>query len=256
MNHQLEPQRVEISDIRNWLTESMAIFRRSPVLFLSLALIFFVVCYKLKLNSYLTFLIGLVLCQVCLVLTIEFARTLDESKPVSLNRCYTALQNSVLTIVLFALFYVLMWVVAVKLASLLMFEELFAEVAAPPSINFLQWLYPGTDALFVVYLGVMVTTMWFLLPLAAFYKLGFIELLRLARRGERLNTPVVIVASYTPFFIFFLLFVVSEVALLVAVPCMPLLGIYLYVAYRHVYLGRRDNLPAAVKEVVAETRAV
>lgn len=255
MNNQIEPQRVEVSDVRFWLVESFALFRRRALLFLSLSLFFFFVCYKLNMTSYITFLVGLILCQVCLVLSIELARSVDESKSISLNRGYSALQNSVLTTVLFSLFFVLMWVVAAKVASLLMFDDVLSEAGGPPPISFLQWLYPGTVGLFVVYIGVMVTTMWFLLPLTVFHRLGFIDALKLAKQGERINFPVVVVASYLPFFIFFGLFIVSELALIVAILCMPLFGIYLYVAYRHVYLGRRDNSPALVKAVVVENHA-
>lgn len=256
MSNQLEPQRVEVSDVKVWLAESLAIFRRRPLLFLAISVCFFVVCYKLNMTTYLTFLTGLILCQVCLVLNIELARTVDESKPVSLNRCYEALQNSVLTTVLFAFFFVLMWVVAAKVAAMFMFEEVLTQTSGPPPISYLQWLYPGTVGLFVVYIGVMVTTMWFLLPLSVFHKIGFIDGLKLAKQGERINFPVVIVASYLPFFVFFGLFMVSELALVVAIFCVPLFGIYLYVAYRHVYLGRRENSPARVEQVAAQTTAV
>lgn len=254
MNNPIEPQRVEISDVRFWLSETFALFRRRAFLFLSLSVCFFIVCHKLVMTSYLTFLIGLILCQVCLVLSIELARTADESRPVSINRCYAALQNSVLTTVLFGMFFVLLWIVAAKVAAMFMFEEVLGEIASPPPISFLQWLYPGTVGIFVVYIGVMVTTMWFLLPLAVFHRLGFVDSLKLAKRGERINFPVVVVASYAPFFVFFALFVVSELALVIAIPCLPLFGIYLYVAYRHVYLGRRENSPARVKSTVAESQ--
>lgn len=255
MSNPIEPQRVEVSDVRFWLVESFALFRRRAALFLTLSVFFFVICYKLNMTSYVTFLVGLVLCQVCLVLSIELSRAVDESKPISLNRCYSALQNSVLTTVLFSLFFVLMWVVAAKVASIFMFDEVLDAAGGPAPISFLQWLYPGTVGLFVVYIGVMVTTMWFLLPLTVFHRLGFIDALKLAKHGERINFPVVVVASYLPFFVFFGLFIVSELALIVAIFCMPLFGIYLYVAYRHVYLGRRENSPALVSKVVAESHA-
>lgn len=253
MSNELQPQRVEIADVRMWMSESLAIFRRKPLRFLVVSLMFFFICFKLGMTSYLTFLMGLFLCQLCLVLSIELARGVDESKPVSVNRCYAAIQNSVLTTVLFAMFFVLMWVVAAKAAMLFSFEQASADVSGPPPIAFLQWLYPGTVGLFVVYIGVMVTTLWFLLPLSTFHKIGFIDGLKLAKQGERINFLVIIVASYAPFFVFFGLFMVSELALVVAIGCVPLFGIYLYVSYRHVYLGRRENQPAAVSNVVAET---
>ncbi len=255
MSHQLQPDRVEIRDVWDWAVQALALYRRKPLLFAVLSVLFFYLCHALVMTSYLTFFVGLVLCQVMLVLVIELARTVDESKPVSLTRCYVALQNSVVATLLLGLFYVLIWVIAAKVASMFMFESLMGESLEVPPISFLQWLYPGTVGLFVVYIGLMVTTMWFLLPVVVFNRLSFVESVKFAKQGERINFFVVVVASYVPFFAFFLLFLVSELALVVAVAGMPWFGIYLYVAYRHVYMGRKENAPEVVKAVVAENQA-
>ncbi len=254
MSHQLQPDQVEIRDVWDWAVQAVALYRRLPVLFTALSVIFFAVGHLLAMTSYLTFFVGLILCQVVLVIFIELARTVDESKNISFNRCYTALQNSVVATLLLALFYVLMWVIAAKIASMFMFESLLGESLEVAPISFLQWLYPGTVGLFVVYIGLMVTTMWFLLPVTVFNRLSFVESVKYAKQGERINFFVVVVASYVPFFAFFTLFIVSELALLVAIAGMPWFGIYLYVAYRHVYMGRKENAPEVVKVVVAENQ--
>ena len=197
--------------------------------------------------SYITFFAGLILCQAVLAVTIEIASASDNSQPVSVQRCYQALLNSVVTVLLLSVFYVLMWVVAARVASFLIVDDLLGIDSGPPAISFLQWLYPGTISLFVVYIGVMFTTLWFLLPLTVFHRLGLIDTMKLAKRGEQKNFAVIVVASYLPFSAFFVLFMFSELALVAAVACLPLFGIYLYVSYRHVYLGRRDNAPARVQ---------
>ena len=97
----------------------------------------------------------------------------------------------------------------------------------------------------------MVTTMWFLLPLSVFHKMGFVELVLFAKQGERKNFPVIAAASYLPFMVFFVLFVFSELALVVAVVALPLFAIYMYVSFRHVYMGRKESLPAKVAAVEA-----
>ncbi len=253
MNSPLEPNRVEVPDVLFWMRETVSLFRRKALLFISLSLAFFYICLKMQMNGYLSFAAGLMLCQAVLVLSIEFARCADESRPLSLQRCYNSMQGSVLVIVLMGGFYILMWLVAARIASLLMVEELMAESNAPPAISFLQWLYPGTVGFFVVYIGIMITTMWFLLPLTVFHRLGFIDSLKLAKHGYRKNFETVVVASYTPFFIFFTIFYFSELALLIAIFALPLFGIYLYVSYRHVYLGKRENSPARIESTVADT---
>ncbi len=247
MTASLEPEKVVLSDVRIWLRESVALLRRKYWLYLPFSLGFFVAAFKLQMFSYITFFAGLILCQAVLAVTIEIASASDHSQPVSTQRCYQALLNSILTVVLLSVFYVLMWLVAAKVASFLVVDDLLGIDSGPPAISFLQWLYPGTISLFVVYIGVMITTLWFLLPLTVFHKLSLIDAMKLAKRGEQKNFVVIVVASYLPFSAFFVLFMFSELALAVAVACLPLFGIYLYVSYRHVYLGRRENAPVRVR---------
>lgn len=247
MTDSLEPEKVTLSDVRIWLRESVALLRRKYWVYLPFSLCFFLAAFKLQMFSYVTFFAGLILCQAVLAVTIEIACASDHSQPVSVWRCYQALLNSVVTVLLLSVFYVLMWLVAARVASFLIVDDLLGIDSGPPAISYLQWLYPGTISLFVVYIGVMITTLWFLLPLTVFHKLSLIDTMKLAKRGEQKNFAVIVVASYLPFSGFFVLFMFSELALVVAVACLPLFGIYLYVSYRHVYLGRRDNAPARVQ---------
>lgn len=251
MSDPLEPLRVELPDILFWMKESTLLFRRRPIVFLAISLVFFFVCYKIRITGYLTFFLALLLCQISLVVCIVVARGADESRSLTLNIWYQSLLNSVLPVVLCSAFYVLLWVVAARLASMLMLDEVVSESSVPPPIEVLQWLYPGTISLFVIYIGIMVTTMWFLLPLCVFYKLGFIDSVMYAKQGERKNFPVIAAASYLPFMVFFVLFVFSELALVVAVVAMPLFAIYLYVSFRHVYMGRKESQPQKVAAVEA-----
>ena len=189
------------------------LFRRRPVAFLAVSLLFFFACYKMQITGYLTFFVALLMCQISIVVCIVIARCADESRKQTLNLWYQSLLNSIVVSVLLSAFYLLLWVIAAKVASMLMLDDIVSETSVPPPIAFLQWLYPGTISLFVVYIGVMVTTMWFLLPLSVFYKLGIVDAVLFAKQGERKNFPVVAAASYLPFMLFFVLFVFSELAL-------------------------------------------
>lgn len=250
VNNPLEPIRVEFPDILVWMKESMLLFRRRPLLFLAISLVFFFICHKVDFRGYVTFFIALLLCQITIVVSIVVARCADESRPLTLNIWYQSLLNSILPVVLCSAFYVLMWIIAMKLVSLLMIDELVAESSVPPPIAVLQWLYPGTISLFVIYIGILVTTMWFLLPLSVFHKMGFVDSVLFAKQGERKNFPVVVLASYPPLLIFCVLFAFSELSLVVAVIGLPLFSIYLYVSFRHVYMGRKESQPA--KAAVAD----
>lgn len=243
--------KVEFPDILVWMKETVLIFRRRPVLFLAISLAFFIVCYKVRISSYLTFFLALLLCQIAVVVCIVVARGADESKSLTINIWYQSLVNAVMTTVLCSVFYVLLWLVAARVASMLMLDDVVSESSVPPPIASLQWLYDGTISLFVVYIGVMVTTMWFLLPLTVFHRLGFVDSVMFAKQGERKNFPVIAAASYLPFMVFFILFVFSELALVVAIAALPLFAIYMYVSFRHVYMGRKESQPEKVKAVEA-----
>jgi len=243
--------KVDFPDILVWMKESVLIFRRRPLVFMAISLAFFVVAYKIRISGYLTFFLALLLCQITLVACIVVARGADESKSLTINLWYQSFVNSVTTMVLCAVFYVLLWVVAAQVASMLMFDEVVTESSVPPPIEVLQWLYDGTISLFVAYIGIMVTTMWFLLPLTVFHRLGFVESVLFAKQGERKNFPVIAAASYLPFMVYFILFYFSELALVVAVVALPLFAIYLYVSFRHVYMGRKESMPEKVRAVEA-----
>lgn len=231
----------------------MLVFRRRPVLFLVVSLVFYFACYKMRITGWISFFIALLMCQIALVVCIVIARGADESRSLSVNLWYQSLLNSIAPVVVLSGFYVLLWVVAAKVASLLLLDSVLSESDAPPAIEILQWLYPGTISFFVVYIGVMVTTMWFLLPITIFHKLGFIDAIKFAKQGERMNFPVIAAASYLPFMTFFVLFVFSELALVVAVLALPLFAIYMYVSFRHVYMGRKESEPQTVKVIDAVT---
>jgi hypothetical protein len=255
MSNQLQPTRVELSDVWVWVMQAVGLYKRRPLLFTLMSLAFFYVCHLLAMTSYLTFFIGLLLCEVMLVIFIVLGRSVDESQPFSLNYCYAALKNAVVALLLLAVFYVLMWVIAARVANMFVVDSTFVESFDVAPIQFLQWLYPGTVGLFVVYIGIMVSTMWFLLPLLVFVQLSFIDSARLAKQGERMNFVVVVVASYAPFFLFFILFLFSELALVVAIVGLPWFAFYLYVSFRHVYMGRKENSPVLVRAMVADTQA-
>ena len=250
----MQPERVDMRDVWTWAVQAWALFCRKPIVFTLLSLLYFFLCYQLLMTGYLTFFAGLLLCQALLIVLIELGRTVDESNPVSLTRCYHALQKSIFALLLQGLFYVLMWVIAAKVANMFVMDSELIESLEVAPISFLQWLYPGTVGLFVVYIGIMVTTLWFLLPLLVFTNMSLLETMRLAKQGERLNFFVIVVASYTPFFVFFTLFLFSELALVVAIAGLPWFALYLYVSFRHVYMGRKENAPEVVRSVVADTQ--
>lgn len=250
----LEPRSVELSDVRLWLRETVALFARKPLAFLGLSLLFFYIAHRLHLHSLLTFVAGLVLCKVSLVIGLVVANDADAGRVTGVSRCYEGMRNAILVVTLECVFYLVVWIAASNVAERITVDVPFNDYTDSPVFAKLQWLYPGTVALFVVYIGVMVSTLWFLLPLSVFHRVGVLDAIKLAKHGERLNFRVVMLASYGPFAVFFLVFLLSEAGLLLAFAGLPLFSIYLFVSYRHVYLGRRDNSPAPVAAATAASR--
>ena len=256
MSASLEPGQVEPGDIKFWLIETVALFRRKTLWFIALSLGYFFIASQLQMLSLLTFWAAIATCLLTAALSIFIAACADQTQSVSLFACYQMLKNTVVVIVAMAVMYTLIWVIAARLAALLPLDALPAGQPEEPVRGWLAWLYPGTIGFLVAYIGTMITTMWFLLPLSVFHRLGLVDAVKLAKLGERRNFFVVIAASYLPFFAFFVLFLLTDLGLLIAVPGLPLYGIYLFVAYRHVYLGRRDNAPAVIAREVAIQRPV
>jgi len=231
------------------MKETALLFRRKPIIFSLLSLAFFGLCYLLNIDSHITFFIALVMCKLSLVLGIVIARCADESRKISIKLCYASVINSVVPILILSAIYLLLWLIAALFV--LSFGDVIAEPTPPPPIAVLQWLNLGTFALIVVYMGIMISTMWFLIPLVIFYKLGFVDSVKFARYGERKNFMVIYAASYLPFMVFFVMYALSELSLVMAVAALPLFSIYLYVSFRHVYMGRKESEPVEAKAVDA-----
>jgi len=245
VNAPIEPHKAEFSDIFVWMKETVLLFRRKPIIFSLLSLAFFGLCYLLNINNFVILFIALVMCKLTLVLGIVIARCADESRRITIKLCYLSVTNSIVPLLVLSAIYMLLWLIATL--AVLSFGDSIAQPPSPQPIPVLQWLNVGTFALIVVYMGIMISTMWFLIPLVIFYKLGLVDSVKFARQGERKNFMVVYAASYLPFMVFFVMYALSDLSLVMAVAALPLFAIYLYVSFRHVYMGRKESDPVEVK---------
>jgi len=222
-------------------------------MFALLSLGYFYLAHLLPKHSWLLFAVSLIICHAFLVVSIALARGADNSYPFAVRPCWRAIKNAIVVILVSCAVYAIVWYLAAVLASLLTVQVPHNDYSQSAGFALLSWLSAGTVSFFVVYCCVMVAGLWFLLPLAVFHKLGLLEAVKLAKYAERKNLLVIVTASYLPFSFFFVLFLLSELALAAAFLALPLTGIYLYVSYRHVFLGNRENAPAAISSVAQQT---
>jgi hypothetical protein len=237
---------VELADVRHWQREAFALLRRRTLPFVVLSTSYFYAAYILQAGSWLTFFVGLLACHASLAVSLVIARDADESRDFSITECYRGLLSAVIVLLVTTVVYTLIWFAAALVASKVTLDVPVNDYTGTIGFQMLQWLSTGTMNLFVLYCCVMVAGLWFLLPLAVFHPLGLFDALKLAKTAEQRNLVVVMMASYVPFFVFLLTFMLSEVALALAFAAMPLYGAYMYVAYRHVFLGKRENEPQRV----------
>lgn len=244
MTAPLDPTPVELADVRHWQREALGLLRRRAVAFALLSAVYFCAAHILQARSWLTFFTGLLACHASVAVSIVMARDADHSRPARLAECYRGLHRAIVVICVTSIAHAVVWFVAAYVASKVTIDIPMNDYTGSAGFRLLQWLSTGTMNFFVLYCCVMVSGLWFLLPLAVFHRLGLVDALKLARTAEQRNFLVVMTASYVPFLLFLLTFMLSEVALAIAFVAMPLFGAYLYVAYRHVFLGNRENEPA------------
>lgn len=254
------PRRVSIRDVPGWLREAWLLFLRRPVAFVALALGYYFLSYASRTLGAFFLLFALLLCQIFLYVGIVVAEAADGSKPVLHRPTYAMIRN-VLWIQLilacaFTLLFFLSLLVGMAIASKLpppMHE-------GPPSalFTYLKWMWPGKIAFLSLYFGMIILSLWFLSPLLALHEMGLRAALALARRAERMNEQVLLVASHMPFMLFSLaMSFLPGLSLVVAFALFTLFAPYQYVVYRHIFLGRKDNapVPARAAHAVAHTHS-
>jgi hypothetical protein len=132
-------------------------------------------------------------------------------------------------------------------AALLLPQQPAGQAASPPLAAALRWIGPGEVAFMILFMGVIVTSGWFVAPLLALHELGTGDARALAKRAFNRNDIVILVASNLPFFAILALAALSELSLLLSLGIVPLFSIYQYVTYRHVFLGRKQNQPVTAR---------
>jgi hypothetical protein len=253
MENYFGPRHVSIRDVPGWLREAWLLFLRRPATFVLLALAYYFLCHAARTLGPFFLLFALLLCQVFLYIGIVVAEAADLSRPVPHKPTYAMIRNVlwmqlILAFVFMALF-LLSLLIGMAVASKL---PPVADTLESELFMSLKWMWPGKIAFLSLYFGLIILALWFLSPLLALHEMGLRASWVMARRAERMNEQVLLVASHLPFIVFSLaMSFLPGFSLLVAFALFTLFAPYQYVVYRHVFLGRKQNRPALARATPA-----
>jgi len=239
----LEPERVSIRDIPGWATESWNLLWRRPLMFFAASIVYHLLALAARSIPYLSLLVSILLCHILLLLLIRLAESADLTRTGGFFPAYATIRKAILSLLALSVLYLCIFMAAAVVAALLLPHLPSGETASPPLAAALGWIGPGEVAFMILFMGIIVTSGWFLAPLLALHELGTRDARALARRAFNRNDIVILVASNMPFFAILALAALSELSLLLSLGIVPLFAIYQYVSYRHVFLGRKQNQP-------------
>jgi hypothetical protein len=253
MSDCLEPRRVSVRDIPHWARESWQLLWRRPLGFIAASLVYHGLALSSHSIPWLALLLSILLCYMLLLAVIVGAEAADNHRALGAARIYAMLRRVVVSLSLLSAFYLCIFVVAAVLTALLLPQAADGEQAARQQLAVLRWIEPGELSFMILFMGTIVTSTWFLAPLLALHDLGLRDARVLARKAFDKNDIVVLVATNVPFFGILGCALISEVSVALSLLLVPLIAIFQYVSYRHVFLGRRENAPVPAKAAVGET---
>ncbi len=249
----LRPITVTPRDSLVWLRESAILARRKLVSAGLLTVTYAALTLFTTSDSILSVLLGALLCQLYLTGMMLVAEAADHSRSVHEMPIGRAIREvagfSILLSVAAAL--IVLTVAVVFQPVIESTAESVAQVVShePPWLLALL-LTPALIALSVFGVGIAWLHQWFVYPLLVHHELRLKEAMRLALRAQALNTIPFALVVVVPILLLNGLMIIWENAALLLLPVLPIAGALMYVSYRHVFLGRRDNAPVRVRTAV------
>lgn len=251
MTNTLEPRVVRIRDIWTWMKETADLFQRRVVFFVLLSLLFHYLAYSARSLGIFGPLLGLLICQLSIAISIAAAKAADDSHTLELKTVWDTTRNIIWYLMLLTLLYAVLFLIAAIVGQYIDFDLPSVDYSAKPLYKKLAWLRLGQFAFMIMYSAIVIASFWFLNPLLALHSMRLRDAISLAKRGINKNAIVIFVASYPFLLLILVLDLISELSLFANLFFVPLFGVYQYVSYRHVYLGKKENSPARVRASVA-----
>jgi len=268
----MQPHRIETSDIVVWFKESVYLLFRRPLAVASVLILFLIVnalALKALTSLYgnvnnVVLLLFFLLFYVCaiyflLIDLVTVAQHADHSHIIGpLERLYNVIYYQKIFFRMAFITFVtgsLILLISLSLASAANVQEgsdklLLTMVSVEPRpLAFL--LEMTANLLYFFLLSIFFLRVFFNVPLLVFHDMDYSQAKRLSHEALLLNLMPLSLALI----IWIVLLYFSMLALPALVGfLLPLLGIFLYVGYRHIFLGKRKNEIA--KKLVRSTRSL
>lgn len=221
----------------------MGLFFRRPVIYILFSLSFYAVAYYAEKLPFLALLFGIILCQIFLSLCIIITKSVDECTKIKVSECFNNIKTYIFYLTFLSVLYFLIFIALAVITVLSKFDVPTIDYSKNELYILLRWLRAGALEFYILYMAILVTSLWFLNPLLIINKLNLRDSIKLAKFAEDMNGLVVFIASYVPFIVYLLLLMTTEIYLVIAFVLFPLFGIFQYVSYRHIFLGKKENSP-------------
>jgi len=267
----LEPRRVEVSETYIWLKEALELISRRLILFVSSVALFIALIYVAirafttiapTLPAAVSLSIFLIYCSFMLfvVLTdmIVLAFLSDNSSPADIGERLRAIMPEQKKLFLLSFRALLVgagiWVFFLTVNPNKDFFDTCEQVMSRMMLDkdnplFFIFQLMATVLYFLV-LSLISLRTFFSIPLVIFHDLDYKEAKSLSHRAIMINMQAMTMAMIT----WIMLFVVAITAVnVLSLILFPLFGAYIYVSYRHIFIGQLENDPAkaVVKQDVA-----
>ncbi len=246
-----EPRSVNARDIPDWLREAAKLFARRGLFFVVISLIYHFLAYSAETFKVFSFLAAVLLCQVAVCVCIVSARAADHCQSLTFGAIHSMVRNILWPLLLMTVLYGAIYLAGAALVLALRLDLPGGDHTGAAAFSILSWLSLGNASFLIVYMGITVSTLWFLTPIMTLNELTLRESVLLAKRAESRNQWVVFLVSYVPCIALAVVSLLSEWMLALGVFLVPLFGIFQYVAYRHVFQGKKANSPVPVTALEA-----
>ncbi len=258
----LQPQRVESRHILTWFIESACLIKRRLAPFLLVELLFFVLLFVFMqaaasvawatpavLVLAVFFALSAIALYFVLAELVIVSQMADRSQPMHpLSHVFALLgsqralvKTAILALFIGSFFWVVSLTVSLERDVLTGSESLVEAISAAQGIPWLLECKLAAGFLYFLLLAMFSLRVFFSLPLMLFHDLDGDSAKALSHRAIMLNIQ--------PMSVVLLAWALLMLGGLVATPVLsvlllPWFGVFIYVAYRHVFLGEPRNAPA------------
>jgi len=253
-NLPLEPRRVAFSDLKHWLIEAIDLFRRRFFTFIFCHGLFVLASvFLIGLIPWLGELVGVIAVSFYIIITLAFAAAADKSIRPALPTVISSLKNGIYAVLLIAALSILIYAI-VDYISPHVEEYMPAPASSSQDIQWWNAIFILSSYYLVLYLGgCLWLSQLFLLPLCSLIEADIRFGIRIAFRGFLINLPVCAALIFGLLIAVFVLLLLLPKFLFLLLFVIPYFCIVTYVAFRHIFLGQRDNEPVVIRQTIQQT---